>query len=153
LRNFAKTNAVTPAISPTTMAATMTRWRNSAHSGNPPPAGFARDAGAEKLVTPVGLVLGLALLFQQPEIRATVDRETMSRGDTVVLTIRVAARGNEPAHQHLDLRYLVWAPEGARVSPALAELHEIRWVAWDETDALDPDHGLRRALAKAQRLV
>ena len=47
-------------------------------------------------MTPVGLVLGLALLFQQPEIRATVDRETMSRGDTVVLTIRVAARGNEP---------------------------------------------------------
>ena len=65
----------------------------------------------------------------------------------------IPARGNEPAHQHLDLRYLVWAPEGARVSPALAELHEIRWVAWDETDALDPDHGLRRALAKAQRLV
>ena len=47
-------------------------------------------------MTPVGLVLGLALLFQHPEIRATVDRETMSRGDTVVLTIRVAARGNEP---------------------------------------------------------
>lgn len=41
------------------------------------------------------LALGLAL-FQQPEIRATVDRQTVSRGDTVVLTIRVTARGNEP---------------------------------------------------------
>jgi len=45
---------------------------------------------------PVALALGLALAFQQPEIRATVDRETVSRGDTVVLTIRVTARGNEP---------------------------------------------------------
>lgn len=62
----------------------------------------------------------------------------------------IPARGKEPAHEHLDLRYLVRAPEGARVSPALAELHEIRWLAWDETDALDPDPGLKRALAKAR---
>lgn len=62
----------------------------------------------------------------------------------------IPARGHEPAHQHLDLRYLVRAPEGARVSPALAELHEIRWVAWDDADALDPDPGLRRALGKAR---
>jgi 8-oxo-dGTP pyrophosphatase MutT (NUDIX family) len=65
----------------------------------------------------------------------------------------IPARGEEPAHEHLDLRYLVRAPEGARVSPALAELHEIRWVAWHETDALFPDHGLRRALGKARALV
>jgi len=37
-----------------------------------------------------------AAAFQQPAIRATVDRETVARGDTVVLTIRVTARGNEP---------------------------------------------------------
>jgi 8-oxo-dGTP pyrophosphatase MutT (NUDIX family) len=65
----------------------------------------------------------------------------------------IPARGDEPAHLHLDLRYLVRAPEGARVSPALAELHEIRWVAWDETGALDPDPGLRRALAKARKRI
>jgi 8-oxo-dGTP pyrophosphatase MutT (NUDIX family) len=65
----------------------------------------------------------------------------------------IPARGEEPAHQHLDLRYLVRAPEGARVSPALGELHEIRWVDWDGIAALDPDHGLRRALAKARALV
>ena len=65
----------------------------------------------------------------------------------------IPARGEEPAHEHLDLRYLVRAPEGARVSPALAELHEIRWVDWDGIAALDPDHGLRRALAKARALV
>ncbi len=65
----------------------------------------------------------------------------------------IPARGSEPAHEHLDLRYLVVAPPGATVLPDLAESHEIRWVAWDETDALLPDHGLRRALAKARSLV
>jgi 8-oxo-dGTP pyrophosphatase MutT (NUDIX family) len=65
----------------------------------------------------------------------------------------IPARGAEPAHQHLDLRYLVVAPQAATVSPQLAELREIRWVAWDETAALDPDHGLRRALVKARALV
>jgi 8-oxo-dGTP pyrophosphatase MutT (NUDIX family) len=65
----------------------------------------------------------------------------------------IPARGGEPAHEHLDLRYLVTAPENAALAPDLAELHEIRWVPWDETDALGPDHGLRRALAKARAIV
>ena len=65
----------------------------------------------------------------------------------------IPERGSEPAHEHLDLRYLVVAPEGAAVTPDLAELHEIRWVAWEEVDALGPDHGLRRALAKARAIV
>ena len=65
----------------------------------------------------------------------------------------IPARGSEPAHQHLDLRYLVVAPERAQLLPELTELNEIRWVAWDETEPLEPDHGLRRALRKARTLV
>jgi 8-oxo-dGTP pyrophosphatase MutT (NUDIX family) len=65
----------------------------------------------------------------------------------------IPARAGEPAHQHLDLRYLVVAPEGATVAPDLAEMHEIRWVTWDEVASLGPDHGLRRALAKARAIV
>jgi 8-oxo-dGTP pyrophosphatase MutT (NUDIX family) len=65
----------------------------------------------------------------------------------------IPARGSEPAHEHLDLRYLVIAPEGAIVAPDLAELREIRWVPWDEVGALSPDRGLRRALAKARAIV
>jgi 8-oxo-dGTP pyrophosphatase MutT (NUDIX family) len=65
----------------------------------------------------------------------------------------IPARGSEPAHEHLDLRYLVVAPPHAVISPALAELHEILWVPWDEVEALFPDHGLRRALAKARAIV
>ena len=64
----------------------------------------------------------------------------------------IPARGGEPAHEHLDLRYLVVAPEGAVISPAMAERRDLRWFAWDEVDALGPDPGLRRALAKARRI-
>jgi len=64
----------------------------------------------------------------------------------------IPARGSEPAHEHLDLRYLAVAPESVVIAPDLAELHEIRWVPWDEVDALGPDHGLRRALAKARAI-
>jgi 8-oxo-dGTP pyrophosphatase MutT (NUDIX family) len=65
----------------------------------------------------------------------------------------IPAHGDEPAHQHLDLRYLAVAPDGAAVDPDLGELHEIRWVPWDEVAALGPDHGLRRALLKARRIL
>src|SRR3972149_3864919 len=61
------------------------------------------------------------------------------------------ARGDEPAHEPLDLRYLVVAPDGATITPDLAELHAVRWVAWDEVSALGPDPGLRRGRAQARR--
>jgi 8-oxo-dGTP pyrophosphatase MutT (NUDIX family) len=65
----------------------------------------------------------------------------------------IPARENEPAHEHLDLRYLVSAPEGAVLSPQIEELHALRWAAWGELDGLGPDRGLRRALGKARALV
>jgi 8-oxo-dGTP pyrophosphatase MutT (NUDIX family) len=65
----------------------------------------------------------------------------------------IPARSGEPAHEHLDLRYLVVAPPGAVLSPQVEELHDLRWVPWDGLEALGPDHGLRRALAKARTLV
>jgi 8-oxo-dGTP pyrophosphatase MutT (NUDIX family) len=65
----------------------------------------------------------------------------------------IPARAGEPAHEHLDLRYLVTAPGGADLSPQTEELHALKWVAWHELDALEPDHGLRRALGKARLLL
>lgn len=62
----------------------------------------------------------------------------------------IPARPGEPAHQHLDLRYLVTAPEEAALAHAEAEAHALRWFAWDELDGLGLDHGLRRALRKAR---
>lgn len=64
----------------------------------------------------------------------------------------IPARPGEPAHLHLDLRYLVLAPDGAEVTLAPDESSALRWFGWDELPALDLDHGLRRALAKAAAL-
>jgi 8-oxo-dGTP pyrophosphatase MutT (NUDIX family) len=72
----------------------------------------------------------------------------------------IPARGNEPPHQHLDLRYLVVAPAGATFSRSTEETRDMRWVSWDEAAALGqegttlgPDPGLLRALGKARKIV
>jgi len=62
----------------------------------------------------------------------------------------IPARPGEPAHEHLDLRYLVLAGAGPLVR-AHAEAAELRWFPWEELGSLDLDRGLRRALAKARR--
>jgi 8-oxo-dGTP pyrophosphatase MutT (NUDIX family) len=62
----------------------------------------------------------------------------------------IPARPDEPAHQHLDLRYLVVAPAGAEIARCLEETNDLRWFAWDELLALDLDAGLRRLLEKAR---
>jgi 8-oxo-dGTP pyrophosphatase MutT (NUDIX family) len=65
----------------------------------------------------------------------------------------IPARGGEPAHEHLDLRYLVLAPEAAELRRCDVETNDLRWFAWPELDALDLDPGLRRALIKAREIV
>jgi 8-oxo-dGTP pyrophosphatase MutT (NUDIX family) len=62
----------------------------------------------------------------------------------------IPARGDEPAHLHLDLRYLVVSPEAAAPRRAEAESSAVRWFAWSELAELDLDAGLRRGLAKAR---
>ncbi len=62
----------------------------------------------------------------------------------------IPARRDEPAHLHLDLRYLVLAPRAAEPRRQEEESADLRYFAWDELAALDLDPGLRRALAKAR---
>jgi 8-oxo-dGTP pyrophosphatase MutT (NUDIX family) len=64
----------------------------------------------------------------------------------------IPARGGEPAHEHLDLRYLVLAPPGAPLRRAAAEARALRWFRWPELDRLDLDPGLRRALRTARAI-
>jgi 8-oxo-dGTP pyrophosphatase MutT (NUDIX family) len=61
----------------------------------------------------------------------------------------IPARPREPAHEHLDLRYLV-VTQGGELSRAAAEAADLRWFGWEELAPLDLDPGLRRALAKAR---
>ena len=65
----------------------------------------------------------------------------------------IPERKGEPAHKHLDLRYLVRAPENAALSPQEGESRQVEWFAWDALAGLGLDDGLRRALGKARRLV
>jgi 8-oxo-dGTP pyrophosphatase MutT (NUDIX family) len=65
----------------------------------------------------------------------------------------IPARPGEPNHEHLDLRYLVVAPDGAAPRRAAEESRALRWFTWDELQAVDLDPGLRRALAKVRLLV
>jgi 8-oxo-dGTP pyrophosphatase MutT (NUDIX family) len=51
-------------------------------------------------------------------------------------------RVGEP-HTHLDVRYLIEAPDGAQPK-GNAESHALRWVTLAELDALGVDDGLRR---------
>jgi len=61
---------------------------------------------------------------------------------------RVAPPGEDP-HLHLDVRFVVMAPPGARLV-ANHESTDLRWVRWSELDRYEPDPGLRR-LARAAR--
>ncbi|MFI5183144.1 MAG: NUDIX hydrolase [Vicinamibacteria bacterium] len=65
----------------------------------------------------------------------------------------IPARGSEPAHEHLDLRYLLVAPGSASLSLKADESNDLRWFAWDELEALGLDPGLRRAFAKTRALL
>jgi len=65
----------------------------------------------------------------------------------------IPARDHEPAHAHLDLRYVLAAPPDATLRRAVAECDELRWFAWVELPSLGLDPGLQRALAKVRALT
>lgn len=65
----------------------------------------------------------------------------------------IPAHGEEAAHEHLDLRYLVRAPDGAAITLNAGESHALRWFAWAELGALHLDPGLVRAFAKARAVL
>ena len=66
---------------------------------------------------------------------------------------QIPERKGEPAHLHLDTRFVVLAPPGA-VAQGNHESHALRWVTLDELDDLAGDESLRRlarvGLAAAQ---
>ena len=63
---------------------------------------------------------------------------------------QIPARGDEPAHKHLDLRYLVVARGGATLRRLASEVRALRWFTWAELESADLDPGLRRALRAAR---
>ncbi len=64
----------------------------------------------------------------------------------------IPERGDEPAHLHLDVRFLVLAPAGS--SPTINhESFEARWVTADDPDGLIADGELRRLVDKGLALA
>src|SRR4029079_14591556 len=64
----------------------------------------------------------------------------------------IPARPGEPAHAHLDLRYLVVAGAGP-ITRAQEEAADLRWFGWDELPPLQREPGSRGGLAKALRYL
>lgn len=64
----------------------------------------------------------------------------------------IPARGEEPAHEHFDIRYMLIAPEGAAFVQS-AESHELRWFTAPELASVSLDASLRRMVDKWQAIV
>jgi 8-oxo-dGTP pyrophosphatase MutT (NUDIX family) len=65
----------------------------------------------------------------------------------------IPARKGEPAHLHLDLRYLAVAPEGAVASRSEKEARDLRWFRFGDLGGLGLDRGLERAIGKVRGIV
>lgn len=64
----------------------------------------------------------------------------------------IPARPNEPAHEHLDIRYLFRAAPGAQVRIQTSEVRDHRWTSLDEIDADSSDASVARAARKIAAL-
>ena len=63
----------------------------------------------------------------------------------------IPARGDEPAHVHYDVRFLVVAPPGATIAVSEESL-DLRWFASDAPLAVPHDESVARLRRKAARL-
>lgn len=61
---------------------------------------------------------------------------------------RIPERGDEPAHLHLDVRYLLVAEPGQAIIRT-EESHDLRWVPVDEVETLSDEESLIRMKRKA----
>jgi 8-oxo-dGTP pyrophosphatase MutT (NUDIX family) len=64
----------------------------------------------------------------------------------------IPARGDERAHVHYDVRFLVVAPPDARTTVSDESL-DLRWFAADERLGVDHDDSVARLLRKARALA
>lgn len=64
---------------------------------------------------------------------------------------RIPERKGEPAHDHLDVRFLLVAENPEALAHDPAESHGARWLDWDEALARADEPALRRLLEKARQ--
>lgn len=64
----------------------------------------------------------------------------------------IPSRGNEPAHVHLDVRFVVLAPPNAQIAHN-EEAIDAQWVAWDDAGEYGVQGELRRLMGKGLALA
>ena len=62
---------------------------------------------------------------------------------------RIPPYGDEPEHEHHDLRFLFRAQAGQAIAIS-EESNDLRWFAWAEIPQLDVDESLLRMAGKAR---
>lgn len=65
----------------------------------------------------------------------------------------IPARGNDPAHFHFDVRYLLTTQSEADPAASDDPTRPIRWASLEEAVSLGVDASLERALGKARTLL
>ena len=65
----------------------------------------------------------------------------------------IPARGDEPAHHHLDLRFLMVAEDPQRLKLNAEESSAVGWFGFDEAIALVDDDALQRLIRKGRQSV
>jgi 8-oxo-dGTP pyrophosphatase MutT (NUDIX family) len=63
----------------------------------------------------------------------------------------IPARGDEPAHVHYDIRYLIEAPADAPLVMS-EESHELAWVELGDVEKLNTDASVLRMVARTRAL-
>lgn len=92
---------------------------------------------------------GVALREAREE--SGIDQLELASGIVDLDIHQIPARPGEPAHLHLDTRYFVVAPEGAR-AVGNHESNALRWFELDQARAEVEDRSLQRLLALASAL-
>ncbi|MFM8845168.1 MAG: NUDIX hydrolase, partial [Gammaproteobacteria bacterium] len=65
----------------------------------------------------------------------------------------IPARSDEPAHYHLDVRFLLIADDPDALSLDTRESLAIKWFTFADALALIDEHPLRRLLKKSEDIV
>ena len=65
----------------------------------------------------------------------------------------IPARGDEPAHHHLDLRFLMVAEDPQSLKLNAEESSAVGWFGFDEAIALVDDDALQRLIRKGRQSV
>ena len=66
--------------------------------------------------------------------------------------VSVPASGNEPAHEHADLRYVLATDHPDDVAPEAPDA-PLRWLDLDEANALTAEDNLRETLARIEAVL